>query len=139
MTAAPRQRGQVLILLAAYLFFGGAASTLVLYLGYSPRELKKAVASVVTDVSRKDAAQSEIAYWAKLLKSQNKDLAKSQKKFLKLARRHDATRAEADLMTANMDAPIRQMDSRFLDARFRIKEHLTQAEWDAVWVQLRKQ
>ena len=137
---ATRQRGQVLILLAAYLFFGGAASTLLLYLhGHSPRELKKAVASVVDDESRKDAAQSEIAYWAKLLKSQNKDLAKAQKKFLKLARRHDATRAEADLMTAKMDGSIRQMDSRFLDARFRIKEHLTQPEWDALWAQLKSQ
>jgi hypothetical protein len=97
------------------------------------------VASVVTDESRKDAAQSEIAYWAKLLKSQNKDLARAQGKFLKLARRHDATRAEADRMTATMDTSIRQMDSRFLDARFRIKGHLTQAEWDGIWLQLKNQ
>jgi hypothetical protein len=31
------------------------------------------------------------------------------------------------------------MDSRFLDARFRIKEHLTQPEWDALWAQLKSQ
>ena len=137
MTALPRQRGQILILLAMYLFLGGAASTVLLYNNaYSPRELKKAVASAVTDETRKDAAQSEIAYWAKMLKSQNKDLGKAQKKFVKLAKRHDATRAQADQITAKMDTSIRQMDSRFLDARFGVKKHLTQAEWNAMWAHL---
>jgi len=139
MTSSPRQRGQILILLAAYYFFGGAASSVILYLqGYSPRDLKKAVASVVTDEARKDAAQAEIDYWAKLLKSQNKDLAKSEKKIVKLAKQHDATRQEVDAIAANMDVSIRKMDSRFLDARFGIKEHVTPAEWDAIWARLKQ-
>jgi len=136
MKAVP-QRGQILILLAAYLFFGGAASTVLLYnQGYSPRALKKAVANVVTDESRRNAAQSEISYWSKALKAQNKDLGKSQKKMVKLARRHDATRAEADRIVANMDDSILRMDRSFLDARFQLKGRLTQAEWDALWVRL---
>jgi predicted nucleic acid-binding Zn-ribbon protein len=139
MTAVPRQRGQILILLAAYYFFGGAASSILLYLqANSPRDLKKAVASVVTDEARKDAAQSEIDYWAKLLKSQTKDLAKSQKKIVKLARQHDATRPQFDRITADMDESVRKMDSRFLDARFRIKGHVTQAEWTAMWAGLKQ-
>jgi hypothetical protein len=136
MKAVP-QRGQILILLAAYLFFGGAASTVLLYnQGYSPRALKKAVASVVTDESRRNAAQSEISYWSKALKAQNKDLGKAQKKMVKLARQHDATRAEADSIVANMDDSILRMDRSFLDARFQLKGQLTQAEWDALWVRL---
>ena len=136
MKAVP-QRGQILILLAAYLFFGGAASTVLLYnQGYSPRALKKAVANVVTDESRRNAAQSEISYWSKALKAQNKDLGKSQKKMVKLARRHDATQAEADRIVANMDDSILRMDRSFLDARFQLKGRLTQAEWDALWVRL---
>jgi uncharacterized UPF0160 family protein len=136
MKAVP-QRGQILILLAAYLFFGGAASTVLLYnQGYSPRALKKAVASVVTDESHRNAAQSEISYWSKALKAQNKDLGKAQKKMVKLARQHDATRAEADRIVANMDDSILRMDRSFLDARFQLKGQLTQAEWDALWVRL---
>jgi hypothetical protein len=134
-----KQRGQILILLAVYLFFGGAASTVLLYNhGYSPRELKKAVASVVADEVRRDAAQSEIKYWSKALEAQNKDLGKAQKKIVKLARQHDATRAEADRIVANMDDSIRRMDRSFLDARFQLKGQLTQAEWDALWGRLEK-
>jgi molecular chaperone GrpE (heat shock protein) len=106
--------------------------------GYSPRELKKAVASVVADEVRRDAAQSEIKYWSKALEAQNKDLGKAQKKIVKLARQHDATRAEADRIVANMDDSIRRMDRSFLDARFQLKGQLTQAEWDALWGRLEK-
>jgi hypothetical protein len=137
MTAIPTQRGQVLILLAAYLFFGGAASTVLLYNhGYSPRELKKAVKNVVTDEARRNAAQSEISYWSKALEAQTKDLGKTQKQIVKLARQHDATRLEADRIAANMDQSIRKMDRSFLDARFQLKGQLTEVEWDAMWVRL---
>ena len=137
MTTILRQRGQVLILLAGFFFFGGASSTALLFLhGHSPDDLKKAVKSVVTDQSRSKAALADIDQWEKALAAQLKSLGKSREDFVKLARRHDATRLQADGISATVDESIREMDSGMLDARFRLKEQLTGAEWDAMMARL---
>jgi hypothetical protein len=137
MIPISRQRGQVLILLFGFMFFGGASSTALLYLhGHSPDDLKKAVKSVVTDQSRSKAALADIDQWEKALAAQLKSLGKSREEFVKLARRHDATRVQADEISTTVDESIREMDSGMLDARFRLKEQLTGAEWDAMMARL---
>jgi hypothetical protein len=137
MIPISRQRGQVLILLFGFMFFGGASSTALLYLhGHSPDDLKKAVKSVVTDQSRSKAARSGIDQWEKELEAQLKRLGKERENFVKLARRHDATRLQADAISATVDESIREMDRGMLDARFRLKEQLTGAEWDAMMARL---
>ena len=137
MIPLSRQRGQVLILLFGFMFFGGASSTALLFLhGHSPDDLKKAVKSVVTDPSRSKAAQSGVDQWEKALDAQLKSLGKARESFEKLVRRHDATRLQADAISATVDESIVEMDRDMLDARFQLKEQLTRAEWNAVLARL---
>jgi len=137
MIPLSRQRGQVLILLFGFMFFGGASSTALLFLhGHSPDDLKKAVKSVVTDPSRSKAAQSGVDQWEKALDAQLKSLGKARESFVKLVRRHDATRLQADAISATVDESIVEMDRDMLDARFQLKEQLTRAEWNAVLARL---
>lgn len=139
MSSASRHRGQILILIAAYLFFGGAASIALLHLpGASPRELKKAVLEVIADEPRRQAAGAVIDQWDKVLKAQKKAITKAREKTVKLVRRHDATRMDAEGLVATVDESIRGMDSSFLDARFGLREQFTRAEWEAAWARLGK-
>ncbi|MEO8306656.1 MAG: hypothetical protein ABI616_01280 [Pseudomonadota bacterium] len=72
------------------------------------------------------------------MKTQDKGLGKARKSMVKLVKRHDAARSEADAIAKQADESIRAMDSAFLDARFQLKGQLTQMEWDALWAQLDK-
>jgi hypothetical protein len=47
-------------------------------------------------------------------------------------RRKDATRSEAEPIMAKLDKTFLEMDRSFLDARFRVKEQVTTAEWAAI-------
>jgi len=61
MMAIPRERGQVLILLAAWLFFGGgAASALVVY-DRPVSEVEKAIKRVIESADRRDLILSDLS------------------------------------------------------------------------------
>lgn len=129
MRAQPRERGQVLILLGIWLFFGGgAASALVVY-DRSPKETKKVVKRVITDVGRRDVILADISQWQKSLKKQDKEVNAGRKELLEIMRRKEAVRSEVEPIMAKLDRTFLEMDRNFLDVRFRVKEHVTSAEW----------
>jgi hypothetical protein len=129
MMAPPGERGQILILLAAWLFFGGgAASALVVY-DRPVSETKQAVKRVITDVGRRDPILSDIKQWASGQKKRDKEVRANREELLKTLRRKDAQRSEIEPMLARLDGKFLEMDRSFLDMRFRVKEHVTSAEW----------
>jgi hypothetical protein len=129
MRAQPRERGQVLILLGIWLFFGGgAASALVVY-DRSPKETKKVVKRVITDVGRRDVILADISQWQKSLKKQDKEVNAGRKELLEIMRRKEAVRSEVEPIMAKLDRTFLELDRNFLDVRFRVKEHVTSAEW----------
>jgi hypothetical protein len=129
MKVRPRERGQVLILLGIWLFFGGgAASALVVY-DRSPKETKKVVKRVITDDGRRDVILADISQWEKNLKRQDKEVNGGRKELLEILRRKEAVRSEVEPITAKLDRTFLEMDRNFLDVRFRVKEQVTSAEW----------
>ena len=129
MMAIPRERGQVLILLAAWLFFGGgAASALVVY-DRPVSDVKKAIKRVITSVDRRDVILSDLRQWESGQKKQDKEVSAGRDDLLKILRRQDAQRSEAEPIIAKLDETFLEMDRDFLDLRFREKDQVTSAEW----------
>ena len=128
----PKERGQVLILLATFLFFGGGASSALVVYDRSPSEIKKAVKRTVTDSSRRDAILTYLDQWEALQKQRDKEISTARATLFKTLRRKDATRTEADEVTAQLDRTSLEMDQSFLNLRFRVKDQTTSAEWAAV-------
>jgi len=129
MMSLPRERGQVLILLAAWLFFGGgAASALVVY-DRPVSEVEKAIKRVIANVERRDVILSDLSQWESGQKKQDKEVSAGRDELLKTLRRQNAQRSEADPIIAKLDETLLEMDRDFLNLRFRVKDQATRAEW----------
>jgi len=129
MMTFPRERGQVLILLAAWLFFGGgAASALVVY-DRPVSEVEKAIKRVIANVERRDVMLSDLGQWESGQKKQDKEVSAGRDELLKILRRQEAQRSDADPIIAKLDETFLEMDRDFLDLRFRVKDQATRAEW----------
>jgi hypothetical protein len=129
MMSLPRERGQVLILLAAWLFFGGgAASALVVY-DRPVSEVEKAIKRVIANVERRDVILSDLGQWESGQKKQDKEVSAGRDELLKILRRQEAQRSDADPIIAKLDETFLEMDRDFLDLRFRVKDQATRPEW----------
>jgi hypothetical protein len=129
MMAPTRERGQVLILLAAWLFFGGGASSALVVYDRPASEVKKAIKRVITGVSRRDVILSDISQWESGQEKQDEQVSEQREKLLKTLRRKDAQRAEVEPIMAKLDETFLEMDRSFLNLRFRVKEQVTSTEW----------
>ena len=129
MMTLPRERGQVLILLATWLFFGGgAASALVVY-DRPVSEVEKAIKRVIANVERRDMILSDLSQWESGQKKQDKEVSAGRDELLKTLRRQDAQRSEVVPIIAKLDETFLEMDRDFLNLRFRVKDQATRAEW----------
>lgn len=127
----------IISLVLAYLFFGGSSSVLALQ-GHSPADFEKAIKHVVLYEDRKKAALAELELWNKALKVNDKAAGKDHEMLAKSLRRRDTTRANVDQLDAQLDETFREMDSNFLDTRFRVKEFTTKEEWAELSASLKK-
>ena len=129
MMVPPRERGQILILLAGWLFFGGGASSALVVYDRPAKEMKKVIKRVITDADRRDVILSDLSRWKSGQKKQDKEASSDRKELLKTLRRKDAERSEAEPIMAKLDETFLKMDRNFLDLRFRVKEQVSSAEW----------
>src|SRR3974377_587524 len=129
MMALRRERGQILILLATWLFFGGGASSALVVYDRPASGVKKAIKRVIEDDGRKDAILSYISDWKARQKKQDKEVRADRKELLKTLRRKGTQRSELEPTMAKLDATLAEMDRNFLDLRFRVKAQVTRAEW----------
>jgi hypothetical protein len=129
VTAASAERGQILILLAAWLFFGGGASSALVVYDRPASEMEKAVKRAVTDSDRRHMVLADISQWASRQKQRDDDVGARRDELLKALRRKDTRRSEMEPVIARLDETFLEMDRSFLNLRFRVKEHVTRAEW----------
>ena len=129
MMVPSRQRGQILILLAGWLFFGGGASSALVVYDRPAKEMKKVIKRVITDADRRDVILSDLSRWKSGQKKLDKEASSDRKELLKTLRRKDAERSEAEPLMAKLDETFLKMDRNFLDLRFRVKEQVSSAEW----------
>jgi hypothetical protein len=129
MMVPPRERGQILILLAGWLFFGGGASSALVVYDRPAKEMKKVIKRVITDADRRDVILSDLSRWKSGQKKLDKEASSDRKELLKTLRRKDAERSEVEPIMAKLDETFLKMDRNFLDLRFRVKEQVSSAEW----------
>ena len=126
---AAEERGQILILLAMWLFFGGgAASALVVY-EHSVAHMKQGVKEVIVDPSRKEALLSYIKQWEYVYGGQSEKVGESRQELLAALRHKDTQRAQVEPIMAKLDQSFLVMDWDFLNLRFRVKNEVSGVEW----------
>jgi hypothetical protein len=124
----------MLIILIGALLFGGSAAVLGSFgTGHTIDELQARVKRVVKEPDRAQAAHRVLEQWKAESKIYEKATAQSHESILKLARRHDATRAEVDAANRATDATDAQAIERYVAVRQALKEHLNSDEWAAVF------
>jgi hypothetical protein len=133
MRAPPKERGQVLIILAAswLLFGGGAASALVVY-DREVSEIKKTVKRVIPKGDRREAILTRVSQWESGQERQDEKVNEDREDLLKLLRRKETQRSELEPIMAKLDKTFLVMDWDFLNLRFRVKEQVSRAEWAAM-------
>ncbi|HEY2808681.1 MAG TPA: hypothetical protein VGI91_07780 [Steroidobacteraceae bacterium] len=127
-----RERGQLLILLGAWLFFGGGASSALVAYQHPVSEMRKGVEHSITDSARREAIESDIGQWDYVQKIHAGNVSESREQLLKLMRRKDTQRAQLEPLLAKLDKRFLVMDWDFLNLRFRVKEKVSSAEWSAI-------
>jgi predicted nucleic acid-binding Zn-ribbon protein len=121
------------LLLAALLFGGSAAVVGTLGTGHSLGELKSRIEHVVKDADRERALKGVLDGWEKEGKDYEKATAESQKEIVKLAHRHDATRAEFQKVYGEIDARDARNIDTFMGIRESIRKQVTSEEWQAIF------
>jgi len=124
----------MLIILIGALFFGGSAAVIGSFgTGHSIDELQSRLTRVVKDPGRAKAAHQVLEHWKEEGKAYGKGTAGSRQAMLKLAHRHDGTRAEAQTIHREIDARDAQAIDRYVTVREALKEHLGSDEWASVF------
>lgn len=129
MTLTVRQRGQTLILLAAWLLLAGGTVNVLIVYDRSVSEIEKAVTRTIADDDRKHEVLRQLKLWEPVQEMRDEQVADDRKELLKLLRKKDAQRADLAPTLAQLDAQFSAMDRDFLDLRFQLKSHVTSAEW----------
>jgi len=129
MKASCRERGQLLILLALWLFFGGGASSALVVYDRPASETEKAIKRVIPDEHRRDVILTDIGQWEARQKERDGVVSENREKLFKILRRRDARLSDAEPIVMKLDETFRDMDQSFLNLRFRVKEQVTSGEW----------
>ena len=132
MRVASRERGQALILLASWLLFGGGAASAVVFYDRPASQVKKAVKRVIGDAERRDLILGYVSAWKSGQKYRDKQVREDREELFRALRRQSTQRSEAEPLTAKLDRTFGEMDRKFLDLRFRVKEQVTSAEWAGI-------
>ncbi len=135
MIVRPKERGQLLILLGAWLFFGGSASSALVVYDRPVSQLKKSVEQVIPEGGRRAALESDIATWEYVQKLHSEAVVEDRDQLLKLLRRKDTQRADLEPLLAKLDKRFVIMDWDFLALRFKLKERVSSEEWTRIAAQ----
>ncbi|MBS0580187.1 MAG: hypothetical protein JSR36_13110 [Proteobacteria bacterium] len=129
MTSPRRQRGQLLILLGMWLFFGGGASGALIVYDQPVSHLKQSVERVIPKGSQRDSLESAIATWEYVQKLHAEALIDDRERLLKLLGRKDTQRDDLEPLMAKLDKRFVIMDWDFLNLRFKLKEQVSSEQW----------
>lgn len=123
------QRGQTLILLAMWLFFGGGASSALVVYDRPASDIKKEIKRVIADSTRKDPILLDIDQWESGQQQRDKRASADREELFKTLQQQNSTRAALGPIMTRLDLNFQWMDRDFLDLRFRVKAQVTRAEW----------
>ena len=132
MMIRPRERGQVLILLGLWLFFGGGATSALLVYDRPVKEVKKAVERAIAGGERRDIILAQISTWESVEEIQNKNVSTRREELVDALKHKEAQRSQVEPILTQLDVTLDDMDRTFLNLRFQVKEQVTSAEWAGI-------
>jgi hypothetical protein len=139
MTGPQRQRGQILILLGAWLFFSGGASSALIVYDRPVSQVKQSIEHVIAKGSRRNALESDIGNWEYVQKLHAETVNDEREQLLKLLRRKDTQRADLEPLLTKLDKRFVIMDWDFLNLRFKLKEKVSTEEWAQIVARTERQ
>lgn len=132
--SARRQRGQVLIILAATLFMGGSSVVLgTLATDESIDTIKSRIRSGVKDPEKSRAAEKAVERWRDGARAYFKASNADHQALVALVKRHDAARTEFDAVNQRMDERDARVVMEFIATRESLRKQLTREEWTALF------
>ena len=129
MRLRSRENGQILILLAAWLFFGGGGTSALVVYDRPASEMKTAIKHAISDPGRRDALLYNISVWEAGQKQKAKKAGADRERLFKTLRRKDAQRSDVEPFMAKLDTTFLEMDQSLINLRFRVKDQVSRAEW----------
>jgi hypothetical protein len=130
-----RQRGQTLILLGAWLFFSGGATSALLVYDRPTSEIRKVIKQVVTDERRRKSILSDIHQWESRQETRDELVSEYRERLLKAFRSQGTQRSEVAPILTGLDSTLSAMDRDFLDLRFKVQGQVTRDEWAGIVAQ----
>jgi hypothetical protein len=120
-------------LLAWYFFGGGGAGSGAILTSSGVDDISDQVAIVVEDETRRQSAKQTLKGLKKELKTFEKSFTKSGRKLNKLYKDHADNREEALAILAELNSEWKAGQENALDARFALRDTMTEDEWAAVF------
>jgi hypothetical protein len=119
----------MIMALLAWFFLAGAASSGAILTSASVTQLRDRVAVVVEEPARYGVAKSVLAGLKKDVKGFEKAFTSSGKQLNRLYQDHSDNRQEALDVLAGLNSAWETGQARALDARFALRDALTEDEW----------
>ncbi|MEJ2274438.1 MAG: hypothetical protein P8Y01_07670 [Woeseiaceae bacterium] len=123
----------MIVLLLAWYFLGGGVASGMILTSPAVDDLAKRAATLVEDETRRQAAVQALEILEKDIKAFEKAYAASGKALGKLYRNHGGGRDEALFILNDLNANWADGQRRALDARFTLRDQLTEEEWSALF------
>jgi hypothetical protein len=123
----------MIMMLLAWYFLGGGAGSAMMLTSPGVDALGERAAIVVEDETRRRAAVQTLKALKKDIKAFEKAYSASGKELGKLYRNHDGGREEALFILDGLNADWAAGQERALDARFALRNELTEKEWAALF------
>jgi len=120
-------------LLAWYFFGGGGVGSGAILTSSGIDDISEQVAIVVQDETRVRSAAQTLKGLRKEIKAFEKSFAKSGRKLNKLYEDHADNREEALAILAELNSEWKVGQESALDARFALRDTMTEDEWTAVF------
>lgn len=119
--------------LAWYLFGGATVGSGAILTSAGVADLQEQVTVVVTDRTRREDALSVLEGLEKDVRAFEKSFQKTGKQLNKLYIEHADNRATARSILAGLSSEWADGQDRALDARFALRDQLTEDEWEALF------
>lgn len=116
------------------MFLGaGAAGSLLILGGKTPKEVAKQLATLEPDATRRERTDNVLAYIKQEAERLDSARSRLEKDTLQALRRHDTTLEEFRALSARADALNADSSKTLIDLRFMLRRQLSDSQWSAIF------
>lgn len=133
MRTGARQHGQIMLIILGSLFLGAGAATGVFTTGKSIESLRKDVAHMQLEESRRGRVLELLAQWKKIAEPAQQGFEKYGQVLLTLMTRQDATADDFRAVLERQREELKRAEEQLLPLRDALRDTLEEDEWDRLF------